>query len=298
MIFATCATILGILASAQEGQTIKLTGSCDSLIISRAYGAEIAVDAKDAKISGLTITGSNIRWRGGVVVASGGRAALGPAGYGIRISGSRITIEGVTVSGARKGIVIDSAQHVEIKSVHFLNLSEDGIIASRSSGLKFIKNTFTGTEAAPTACETQAGRLLGYSARACRSFGGIWTDGGHPDAIQMRNGLSNVLIAGNIISGRTQGITQMDTVGDLPLKLVTIRQNRVSTDAHHQITLSDCHDCLIEENVVQRMPGSKRRAVIRAGSAERCGNRVQDERVDDKACKVKSLSSEPGRKRG
>jgi hypothetical protein len=100
----------------------------------------------------------------------------------------------------------------------------------------------------------------------------------------MRNGVINAVISDNLVEGKIQGITQMDTTGDAPLENIVIKSNTVRTDNYHHITLGNCIRCAITNNIVQRAAGSQKKAIIRPGLARRCGNKVQDERVQDKPC--------------
>ena len=278
---ATCATIAALLASAQGGETIHLKGDCPTIQVRKHYSREVTVDAETATVRGLIVSGGNLRWRGGTVAASGGAFAVGRPGYGILITGRNVTIEGVRITAAKKGIVLDQAANVTIARSRFWRLAEDGIIASRTAGLQVRDNRFEETIGKPSQCV--AGGRTTYKVRR-RDCAGVWTDGTHADAVQMRNGVKDALIEGNLIVGDTQGITQMDTTGDAPLERVVIRRNSILTTGYHPITLDVCLGCRIEGNDVHRAAGSAKRAVIIAGRATRCGNVAPDDRIRDRPC--------------
>lgn len=283
-IIATCATIGALLVSAKGGETINLKGNCAGVTISRHYAKLVTIDATRSSVRGLVITGGNVRWRGGRIAAKDGAHGFAGNGYGVHIHGgaANVTLEGVTITAAKKGIVIDQARNLNIASVAFTGLGEDGIIASRVTGLAISRSQFGQTIGKPTQCLVNGAVRLGLPMRDCA---GQWTDGYHPDAVQMRNGVVDARISHNLVEGRMQGITQMDTTGDAPLQRVFIEHNIVRTDNFHHITLGDnCIGCAIRNNRVERAAGSAKRAIIRAGAAQRCGNFAQDERNQDDPC--------------
>ena len=280
---ATCATIAAILAAAEGGETITLRGDCPTIVVAKTYERLVTVDASEATVRGLIISGGNIRWRSGRIVAPRGAFGNARDGYGVTITGRDVLIDSVLITDAKKGAVIDGASNVNFVGNRFLRLGEDGIIASRTAGLRVTYNRFEQNLRRPTSCNV-AGRIShDVSQRDCR---GTWTDGTHNDAIQLRNGVTDVLLENNIVRGNTQGLTQMDTAGDAPLERVVIRRNSVITSNYHQITLGNCIECRIENNEVRREPGSSRRAVIRAGQAVRCGNTAPDDSIVDRPCRT------------
>lgn len=281
-IAATCSTFLAMVAYASGGDTITLTGNCGTIEIARQFQSTVYIDATKASVRGLRISGSRIHWSGGRISAPGGMDAVGPPGYAVKISGHSIRIKSAIITGAKKGMVLDKASGVLVDRNQFWRLREDGIIASRTSGVKILYNRFSESRPLPTRCTRPDGKLVRGLAR--RDCPGVWVDGNHADAVQMRDGMADVLIADNTVTGPTQGLTQMDTTGDLPLRNVTIRNNRVVTDAYHRITLTDCSGCAIRNNVVRRAVGSTRKAVILPGAATRCGNIAQDEKTSDGRC--------------
>lgn len=280
---ATCATIAAALASAKGGETITLRGECGVVKVAKAFpdDAPLTIDATGSTLS-LEVTNKarNIILRGGTLRATGGTTGVAMAGYGALIRGARITFEGVGVTASKKGIVTDQASAVSVLNSRFYGLGDDGIIANLTAGLDVRGNTFVDFRPTPTTCTTPTSVVRGLSSRACIAQGGTWRDGSHPDAVQMRNAVTDATIADNVVFADIQGFAQMDSKGDLPLQRITIARNRVTAGGHHITLGGNCVDCRIEANVVARYRADGYKAVVRPGSARRCGNVVQDEKPD------------------
>lgn len=258
---ATCATLASLLAAnPQGGMTVTLEGDCGPIEIAQSFPTRVTIAAEHATVKGLALTGRNITWRGGILTATDGMAGNARRGYAVYVGGQDITVTQATITDARMGMVITNARNIRVASNRFWRLRSDGLHTSRTVNLTIESNDFS-------------------------EFIPLPTD--HPDAIQMRDGVTNARIRGNVVRGEAQGIAQMDTTGDLPLALITISGNRVSVAMYHQITLGNCTSCRIEGNLVRR-GHPERKAVIRAGQATRCGNDVQDE-PGDGACSTVSL---------
>ncbi len=278
---ATCSTLAALLASPNPPATISLKGDCAAIAIKATPSKRVTVNAGGSTVRGLTITGGNIRWRGGRITAAGGAFALSKAGYGLHLNGAaRVRFDGVLFTDANRGAVIGPASDVVIADSRFVGVGQDAIIMAQTRRVQIVRNRVAGTLGKPTTCAIGADVVRGLGKRDCLARGGAWTDGFHADAVQMRNGVADALIEGNVIEGSTQGITQMDTTGDAPLERVVIRGNRVGTDGYHRITLTACVDCLITGNTVARAEGSTKKAIILAGQARECGNVVQDARSE------------------
>lgn len=288
----TCLTIAAALAAAQGGETITLAPSsdCAGITIKKQYASPITIEADGATARTVVVTGAaNAIWRGGTIVARDG-VGVGEPGYGVHIyNGARsIRFEGVKFGFAKKAVALDQVMEITFTGNQFDGVGEDGIIASQVKGLMITGNTFSRTVGRPTECVVGGSIKYGLAQRDCVAAGGKWTDGFHPDAVQMRNGVTDALIADNIINGDTQGITQMDTIGDAPLKRVRIERNRVTTSTYHPITLSDCIDCAIIGNTVARTLGSTaKKQIISQDGTLACGNVVQDIQKGTEPCPVK-----------
>lgn len=277
MIAATCATIVAALASAPGGGTIKLSGNCPALSITRDYAPAITVDATGATVRGLTITGAGVVWRGGTLRAPEGMDARGPAGYGALVRGGRrVTFADVTFTDAKKGLVVDKAEDVKIQKSRFVALREDGIIASATRNLEITRNEFGDSKPIPTSCTSAAGVEQGVARRICAERGGTWVDGNHADAVQLRNGIIGALIGWNRIEGNTQGIGQMDSVKDAPLADVKIIGNVLRGGKPHSITLGACDNCQIVDNDVARVGTGRTVLRFNPATTRACGNTVAD----------------------
>ena len=283
LIAATCSTIAAMLAYASGGDTITLHGRCDAITIRQKYESTVTIDASKALVRGLVILGENIHWKGGVLAAPDGLRGNGPAGYAVKVLYSKsVTIEGALITDANRGVVLDRSKDVTVTKNRFNGLRVDGIIASQVEGMEVTYNDFRNSKPNPSTCVEPDGQMAFEVAR--RNCDGTWRDGDHPDAVQMRNGVTDALVAYNRVTGKTQGLTQMDSRNDAPLKNVIIRKNAIATDGYHRLTLTRCYGCRIEGNYVRRQRGSMKKAVIYEGMAARCGNFVQDERTRDPRC--------------
>lgn len=286
-ITATCATIAALVASAQGGTISLPKAKCDAITLKRTAAKVVTINAGGSTIRGLTINGSNIRWRSGTIVSPNGVESKASAVYGLLIRGSAKTpVSNVSVSGvrfglSRKAVVLDTASNVTLSDNRFDGVGEDGIIASQVNGLTVLRNRFVNVIGKPTSCTTAGGVIPGLSSRDCVAKGGTWADGYHADAIQLRNGVKKAVIRFNYVFGKTQGITQMDTTGDAPLEDILVADNEVWAEIHH-VTLggTGCLNCRIERNKVRRYAPTAYKAVIRPGPAKRCENDVQDEKPD------------------
>jgi hypothetical protein len=282
---ATCATVAAMLAYASGGDTIQLTGNCGPIEIAKDYDRPVIIDATNARVRGLRITGTNVDWRGGTLSAQDGPQGTGPRGYAVYISGGAgVSISNATITAARMGAVVVKSRDIKFLKNNFTRLRVDGLNVSLTQGLTVSYNRFEQSLPNPSTCLLAGGKMVpGIKKSACR---GAWTDGDHPDAVQMRNGVVGAVLDHNTVLGNTQGLVQMDTAGDAPLSKVRIWANTVQTSTYHPITLYVCNSCSIEGNTVKRAAGSPLKSVISQGRAARCGNIVPDQPGMDPVCKT------------
>lgn len=287
MIIATCATLAALLAQAKGGETIRLTTSCQNVTVTRTYPTAVTVIADGATVQALVIRGGNLVWRGGILSAVGGVHASGPTGYAASLTNAKnVTFDNVTFTGARKGIVVNGASVLVVNNSRFTRLGDDGIVLYNADRANITGNRFSETVGKPSSCALPAGAVSGIKLSDCEKRGGTWLDGYHPDAVQIRQS-TRLLIAGNTVTGPTQGIGQMDAVTDGPLRNVEVERNTVAVTFPHTITLgAKCVDCRIRFNEVRRGAGSTSKTVIRPGAALACGNKVQDVQDGTAACKA------------
>lgn len=282
IVAATCATLAAMLSYVSAGDTIQITGDCGPVEISRSFTKPVIIDATQATIRGLRITGANIDWRGGTLRAQDGLQGVGPRGYALYVSGTGVSISSATITDARMGAVVVNARNVKFRKNRFWRLRSDGINTSMTNGLTVSYNRFEESIPNPTKCILASGKVL--TSVSYRNCDGTWIDGDHADAVQMRNGVENAVLDHNVVSGNTQGLTQMDTTGDLPLKNVRLWANVVQVAHFHTLTLYTCTGCRIDGNTVKRPTGSTIKAIIREGAATRCGNSAQDQPGLDPVC--------------
>ena len=280
LVTAMPSTLAQTLDTARPGDTIVLqSGNYRNIVIKRIFATPITVDASGSTIRGLAISGGGVVWKSGTIIAPKGTNGVGPDVYGALVTGTNVTFSGVTFSSSRKALVLDRAKKITISDSFFRGVGEDGIIASRTEGLTVVRNTFDRTVGKPTSCTIPSGVVRGLSRRDCQKRRGRWIDGFHADAVQMRNGVTDALIADNVVNANTQGLTQMDTIGDAPLRRFRNERNSV-TATIHQVTLGACIDCVIRANMIRRYRPANHRAIIRPGRAKRCENDTVDEPRD------------------
>lgn len=274
LVNATCATFASIIASLPAGATVQLAGTCPSISISRIFSPAVVINAHNATVYGVAITGGGIIWRGGVIRASGGENGLARAGYGAFVSGPNVVLEGVRFVDSQRAIVSVGAVNLSVLRSQF-EMGHDGVIVVGGSDIDISFNNFRAVTFKPTTCFIGLELIEGLSARACKEKQGVWHDGWHQDAIQIRNGIKKIKIIGNKISGVAQGIGEMNATTDQPLSDVTIEDNDVSVFGFHSITIQEnSKNVVIKRNKVRQSTG--RRTIIRASKlAVVCDNDVQ-----------------------
>jgi hypothetical protein len=252
-----------LLADVAGGWTAVLVGAYRTVTIRNAYERPITVYAATAStVNGLVISGANVNWHGGLVVAPGGSRGSGPAGYGVSVqpSARSIAIDGVRVRDADRGFVTNGGNGIRITNCD-VSVRQDGIIASGTKQFDIIDNRFHAFYPLPTTCTIGSDVRTGLSRRDCEAVGGVWRDGDHSDGIQLRNGITDCRIVGNRIESITQGICQMDTTGDAPLSNVLIAYNNVEVTGFHSITFGRCANLSVIGNRTKQM--TNRRSPLR-----------------------------------
>lgn len=272
----TCAALVSALAAASGGETLTLAhgSDCPKIVIKRVYAKPLVINAGASIVRGVQVLGGgNVRWRSGKIVAPAGLDGFASDGYGAYLRGAtNVRIDGVEFSAAKKAVTIDGSTNVTIADSRFIRYREDGVIATRTTGLVITRNRFAEMMPLPTSCTMPTGEVVkGLAARDCK---GTFADGNHADAIQAYNGIVNAIFSYNDVSGDTMGIDQNG--GGVNEKVV-IEHNRIVTAQYHQITLYDCRGCAIRWNEVRHSKGSKRIARIQYQPGTLvCGNTVPD----------------------
>ena len=112
------------LAAAAPGQTIQLADG--------TYTGNFVATAPGTADRRITLSGSA---NAVLTTTTGG-------GYGLYLNGAGYwTVKGITVTGAQKGIVMDTADHVVIDSVTVRNLTMEGVHFRNSSRFGVLKNS-------------------------------------------------------------------------------------------------------------------------------------------------------------
>ena len=285
----SCAALALALSSPAGGANYTLVEDCRSrdgkpaLVIKAVYRNPVVITAHDRLVQGLVFSGGgNVIWNGGRIEAPAGSGAdagqSGPRYYGVQIKGQSrsIVFDGVTFTNARKAIVFSGpAQGLTVRNSHCRGDVEDCLIASGGRDIVFSHNTAGPFLSRPSQClvgSLHQDRVT--TKRDCSARGGWWRGGWHSDVLQLRNGVSNVIVANNVITTTGQGLTQMEKPGDLPIRAVRITNNRIQA-GRHGITLGRCDDCLIDQNTLRTsMRHLRWKAVILPGQAKACGNDV------------------------
>ncbi|MFJ8676660.1 right-handed parallel beta-helix repeat-containing protein [Streptomyces sp. NPDC093589] len=119
---STAAQLKEALAAAGPGDTIQLADG--------TYSGNFTTSAAGSSSSRITLTGSSK-----AVLTAGG-------GYGLHLDGASYwTVQGISVTGGQKGIVMDAAAGVVIDSVSVHDLDMEGVHFRTSSKGGVIKNS-------------------------------------------------------------------------------------------------------------------------------------------------------------
>jgi hypothetical protein len=286
----TCAALALALANPASTGPLQLIEDCvagksadgkaePALRVTVRFDAPLVVEAAGRRVEGLAIdNGGNITWQGGEIVAPGGAPQRGVAGaqfYAVLVNrGDAVTLDGVHLTDARKAVTVRSSSRVTLRNAHCDGLVEDCMIVSDSQTIQYLDNVIGPFKRYLPLCERGGVVTQAVPRRDCEGSGGTWTDGWHSDALQLRNGTSDVLARGNRIATTGQGLTQMDAPTDRPLANVRF-ENNVIAAGRHGLTLTNCDGCRISGNrLTTSVPGWK--SVVKPGKAMACGNDVPD----------------------
>ena len=239
MLQATPDTISGILAAATGGFTVELSGIFPLIKIPTNYTNRITIIAHRATVHGVSVSGSNIDWFGGQIEAPNGNDGVAAGGYGIAYGATARDVRwiGCKLRNANRGVAGSGGLRLSWIDCDFA-VRQDGLIIAGGEGFQIVGNRFHDFTPKPTTCTLPNGDIqYGLGSKSCVSLGGVWRDGDHSDAIQLRNGCKNFLIAYNKIESISQGIGQMDSVTDAPLDDIQIIGNEVEVTGFHSITI-------------------------------------------------------------
>lgn len=275
---ATPATLKAHLVAAKGGETIRLAPGDYGVVTfpRRTYSPAITLDASQATFTGLVVMkGGGVTVKGGKVVGPGGRS------YGISIRGADgVRIEGMRISGAHRGVVINESENVALVGNELTGLISDGIDIALSRKILVQRNR----------CHNFSPSLSVFD-----SSGKKIREGDHPDCIQAWSRpshppTSDIQVLDNIIEApRMQGIFfgnhVRNGVDDGGFDRVVIRGNRLKVNMLG-ITLGNARDSVVENNrvdvypelVFPERPRFRIKPGVRIvnGNATGCGNVVQD----------------------
>ncbi|HTI31630.1 MAG TPA: right-handed parallel beta-helix repeat-containing protein [Sphingomonas sp.] len=260
----------GKIESAKGGATVKLSGNQGILTLrGRSWSPAVTIDAANATFTGIVLDGvKGIHFKGGTVIGPGGKS------YGIRILKSEdVAVEGMTITGAHRGIVIDRSQQLAIRNNQLISLISDGIDIASSQQVIVDRNS----------CSKFTPQMATFDAS------GVKHDGDHPDCIQAWTGAgqpptSDLLITNNRADGMMQGVF-LEGPPDGSSSRFTIRNNDLRVAMSNAVSVSNLRDVIIRDNRVSTVPGARQirdQSLVKANINVRsslgivCGNQVND----------------------
>lgn len=274
---STSSVAQAMVLAARPGQTITLpAGDHGALVLSNLrFDQPIRINASAARFSSIVIRSSRgITIDGGTVIGPGGRS------YGVHVDRSTgISINGMAITGAHRGMVIARSVNVQAVGNQFVGLLSEGVNIAQSQRILIERNV----------CRNFNPIQPTYNAD-----GSLLRDGDHPDCIQGWSRpdappTSDVRIIGNRAEGYMQGVFfgnhVRDGVDDGGFDRITIRDNIVRVSMPNGISLSAARNSEVINNQVLTIPGSMsvrdpNRSIranlnIRNGvNVRACGNRV------------------------
>jgi len=249
---ATPQTVNAVIAKAPSGATINLAPGTYGVIDIRGrnWPRPITLNMGKAQIRSVWIrSSSGISIVGGTYSGSVGKAM---EGYGIWIrQSSHVTITEPVLTDSVRGIVLDRAEDIAITKAQLLRMQVDGINVGSS-------------------------RRVRISDSVCSDFR---TDDRHPDCMQLwsspKYGVTqDVELLNNVSEGNMQGFTGFNHVrngvDDGGFDRIKIVGNRVFGTYPHGVSISDCRDCTITDNITRTAPGARWRVSVNIGKCTRC----------------------------
>lgn len=254
---ATSATLAAAFASANTGDTIKLTGSFAATNLSnRTFSSLLTIDARAATFTGMlqfTNVGG-IKVLGGTYGSSSSLlvsavkvnksdrvtfskpviAGNATTGHGIDfISSTHVTVDGGVFTKLRAGVTFSNVNGGIITRSTSLQAASDGFDIADSHQVKITHNSCSDTQMTPGAHPD------------CVQ---LWSIAGHP--VQ-----SEIEISDNYATGPTQGFSSFnpEAGGGYHIKIL---RNRVDTSWSEGIACYNCTWSQLEDNVVTTQPGA------------------------------------------
>ncbi|CAM3153282.1 hypothetical protein SPAN111604_06915 [Sphingomonas antarctica] len=270
---SACGNASGKIDGAKPGATVKLSGDQGVLTLrNKSWSPAITLDASNATFTGIALDGvTGLHIRGGTVIGPGGKS------YGVGVQRSRdIAIDGMTITGAYRGVVINKSQDIAVRNTELTGLISDGIDMASAQRVAIEHNV----------CSHFTPKLATFDAA------GVKTDGDHPDCIQGWSVLgqpptSDISVIGNRADGMMQGVFFRGTINGGFDRLV-IRDNVIHVGMGNAIAVDGARGAIIQNNRVSAVRGAltlrggnqiKANIVINASDAVACGNDVPDVRA-------------------
>ena len=244
---ATPATVNAVIADARPGDTIRLApGDYGKLELRKlSWDSPVTILASGANFSAIALRNvQGVTIEGGTVNGPGGQS------FGVHlVAVSNVTVGGMTVSGAHRGVVVAESRDVRISRMRLDGLISDGINIAYSWRV----------------------RVDGNSCSNFRPNKAVWEngvmvrDGDHPDCIQAwsrteSEPVSDLEIVNNRIDGDMQGIGLFNTVRDGVsaggFDRVLIEGNVIRVGFPHAIAMYSGRDSIIRNNTVSALPGA------------------------------------------
>ncbi len=268
---SACGNAAGKVDGARAGATIKLAGNQGALTLKgRSWSPAITIDASNATFTAIVLNGvTGIHFKGGTVIGPGGKS------YAIHILKSRdIAIDGMTITGAGRGVVMDRSQDIAVRNTRLTGLGVDGIDIASSQRVVISGNS----------CSKFTPKLAAFDAT------GKLIDGDHPDCIQGWSKLafpptSDVTVSDNTADGMMQGVFFRDPGVNGGFDRITIRDNVLHTGFGNAVFVEGARDAIVRGNRVSAVRGAthvksgnqvKANIVFKSSTGRACGNQVAD----------------------
>lgn len=259
--------------SARPGTTVKLSGNQGILTLKgKSWAPAITVDASNATFSGIVLSGvTGVHFKGGTVIGTGGK------GYGIHVQRSRdVAIDGMTLTGAYRGVVIDRSQDIAVRNSIFTGLISDGVDIAGSQRVLIDRNSCSKfNPKMPTIAAD--GRTNPYDHADCIQG---WS---RPDSPPT----SDVTVTNNRADGMMQGVffRSSGARGGGGFDRIVIRDNDLRTGFGNGLYVEGARGAVVRGNRISSVPGAiqvksgrqvKGNLVFRDSTGETCGNEVID----------------------
>lgn len=263
---ANPSTLAAVLKAAKPGDRIVLAQNRlygDVTLPPADHAEPVEIDAAGAKLRTLTIRGtSGWRWQGGLIEApeAANRALL-------VIEAKRIGVAGVRFDGGLNAGQVIYSSDVMLRGNIVTGMVSDGFDIAASQRVGIVGNTITDFA----------------SREAVWKDGVLIKDAPHADGIQLwslpgREPTSDVLILGNRIHGRTQGIAHFWHVSQNRPKAfrVTVERNEVTVPSAWGIGMLDVEGAVVRWNTVRTLANERglKARIFTAADAVVEGNEV------------------------